>query len=79
MAARPLSTSWPLAGEAVVTNSESPVIRAKGDEEALSDAGSLKDVESPDRVVGTTELYENGQIRLIPVSERNGTHEATAC
>lgn len=66
MAARPLSQNWPLAGEAATTRSDTQT-----DEEAISDSSSVFEQDSENNaVVGTTELYENGQIRLIPVSVR---------
>lgn len=69
MAARPISASWPLAGEMVMASSESQAVMRRADEEGVSDTSSIADVDSKNNtVVGTTELYENGQIRLIPVS-----------
>ncbi len=68
MAHRPESTNWPLAGEAVTAKTESQAMSGTTGDEALSDTNSLIDVDPEHKVVGTTELYENGQIRLIPVS-----------
>lgn len=68
MAHHPNSIDWPLAGEAVMAKIESQAVSGTTDEEALSDTSSLVDENPEEKVVGTTELYENGRIRLIPVS-----------
>lgn len=71
MAHRPDSTSWPLAGEVAIAKRESEAMGGTPDEESFSDASSLVDADPERKVVGTTKLYENGQIRLIPVSSRD--------
>jgi hypothetical protein len=64
MAARPFSVAWPLAGETATPSTG----RRERDEEGYSDTSTVAGLDEKTAAVGTTELYENGQIRLIPVS-----------
>ncbi|KAB5566134.1 major facilitator superfamily transporter [Coniochaeta sp. 2T2.1] len=66
MAYRPSSTGWPLAGEVVMARPESQTPRSESDEEAQSDTVIVDDPVHTN-AVGTTELYEDGKIRLIPM------------